>query len=118
MNIPRYRPAVTNVSATAYCGAHPEGEYVLATDYAALSAERDAARADARRLREALRRYGKHEWKCVREIARRETPKFSDEAREDQSRRAASCDCGLGEALRAADPALSSSEPVTNEEPS
>ena len=46
MTIQRWRPTVTNVSATAYCGAHPEGEYVLATDYAALSAERDRLAAE------------------------------------------------------------------------
>lgn len=33
MSVERFRPTVTNVQATAYCGAHPEGEYVKWSDY-------------------------------------------------------------------------------------
>ena len=36
--IDRYRPTVAEVQATAYCGLHPDGEYVKASDYDALAA--------------------------------------------------------------------------------
>jgi chromosome segregation ATPase len=41
--INRYRPTVTNVQATAYCGEHPDGEYVKYSDYA----DREARLAEA-----------------------------------------------------------------------
>ena len=40
--IKRYRPTVTEVKATAYCGAHPDGEYVSFADHAAAIAALEA----------------------------------------------------------------------------
>ena len=66
-----------------------------------LIAERDALRA-------ALVKYGKHERVCSVGKARRESPKFSDDARAEQFLRMASFDCVLREALRGAE-----SEPLS-----
>jgi hypothetical protein len=38
MSVRRYRPTVTDVQATAYCGDHPDGEFVQLDDYDALLA--------------------------------------------------------------------------------
>jgi hypothetical protein len=50
-DIRRFSPTIAEVKATAYCGEHPYGEYVLASDYDAAMRAKDAEIA---RLREAL----------------------------------------------------------------
>ena len=53
-DVRRFRPTVAEVKATAYCGEHPDGEYVLASDYDALDRDSrkryDEVAADALRL--------------------------------------------------------------------
>jgi hypothetical protein len=42
----RFSPTIAEVKATAYCGEHPDGEYVLASDFDAAMRAKDAEIAD------------------------------------------------------------------------
>jgi hypothetical protein len=44
--INRYRPTVAEIKVTAYCGAHPDGEYVSFADYDAAIAALEAKCSD------------------------------------------------------------------------
>jgi hypothetical protein len=55
MSVRRYRPTVTDVQATAYCGDHPDGEYVRVDDYNILAAEISNWRRTALQQQETLR---------------------------------------------------------------
>lgn len=49
--VERYQPTVANVTAVAYCGSHPDGQYVRISDYDALAArlaESDRELSDVR----------------------------------------------------------------------
>jgi hypothetical protein len=72
----RYRPTVTEVKATAYCGAHPQGEYVLAADHDAAIA---ALEADCNIMCNALQRIEAGEPE-PRMVARRTLEHWSEKA--------------------------------------
>ena len=74
--IKRYRPTVTEVKATAYCGAHPDGEYVSFADHAAAIA---ALEADCHIMCNALQRIEEGEPE-PRMIARRTLEHWSEKA--------------------------------------
>jgi hypothetical protein len=52
--INRYTCVVSGLQATAHAAAHPDGEYVLVSDYDALLAERDTLRGQCKALAYAL----------------------------------------------------------------